>query len=256
MLRDVLFIMGMHRSGTSMTTRIVNLSGYTIGNESDLIKADSGNPTGYWEHRSFVSLNRKILAAHLMPKFVSEIFLPPLKKKACELVSNFKREGRLVLKDPIVSLILPFWIDVVHTCFPGENVKISTLICVRNPFDVSMSMKNRGLFINEINWWLWEKYIRAAIKNSEGLPRYMNHYENYLDERCDEEIKSLSAFLGVTLDDCRIKEIKQFINPDLKKKKRNTAKGIFKKKISRSARNLYLNLVRQKNRLSFEKQGF
>ena len=36
--------------------------GYTISNGADIIEADAGNPTGYWEHRSFVSLNRKLLA--------------------------------------------------------------------------------------------------------------------------------------------------------------------------------------------------
>jgi hypothetical protein len=77
----------MHRSGTSLTTRIVNIAGYTIGNAADIIKADAGNPTGYWKHRSFVSLNRKILFAYLMPNVLSKFLFPKLKQKASELIS-------------------------------------------------------------------------------------------------------------------------------------------------------------------------
>jgi hypothetical protein len=119
MLKDIVLIIGMHRSGTSLTTRIVNIMGYTIGNGADIIGADAGNPTGYWEHRSFVSLNRKLLAAYLMPKAVSNFLFPKLKQKAAELILSFKDSCRIVLKDPIASITLPFWHDVIKSCLAG-----------------------------------------------------------------------------------------------------------------------------------------
>jgi hypothetical protein len=237
MLKDIVLVIGMHRSGTSLTTRIVNIMGYTIGNEADIIEADAGNPTGYWEHRSFVSLNRKLLAAYLMPKVVSNFLFPKLKQKAAELILSFKDCSRIVLKDPIASITLPFWVEVIKTCLSGNDVKISTIICVRNPLDVSKSLQNRGLFLKNINCRLWEKYLSSAIKNSDGLPRHIIHYEHYFDEHCDAAIPELGGFLDANLNAGRINEIKQFINPALRES--NIGNRIWSYNLSRNVKALY-----------------
>jgi hypothetical protein len=57
-----LVVLGMHRSGTSAITRTVNLLGVPLGASDDLMPANEGNPTGYWESRALVDLNDEILA--------------------------------------------------------------------------------------------------------------------------------------------------------------------------------------------------
>src|SRR5205814_6120499 len=52
---------GMHRSGTSMTARLLNVMGTYMGEESDLVPATAENPEGYWEHQGFVDVNDEIL---------------------------------------------------------------------------------------------------------------------------------------------------------------------------------------------------
>src|SRR5204863_2465921 len=52
---------GMHRSGTSMTARLLNVMGTYLGEESDLVPATAENPEGYWEHTGFVDVNDEIL---------------------------------------------------------------------------------------------------------------------------------------------------------------------------------------------------
>ncbi len=243
---SVVFVIGMHRSGTSLTTRIVNIAGYTIGNSADIIGPDSGNPTGYWEHRSFVSLNRKIIACYLMPKFLSALFFSKLKKKAVELISSFKDCRKIALKDPIASITLPFWISAVREALPERDVKILVIICVRNPLDVSKSLQNRGLIITKINCGLWEKYISSAFKNSEGLPRHVVHYENYFDGECDNLINNLSSFLGINLTVEQALWIKSFIDPNLRES--DIGDGIWRSNLSIGAKQLYLNLLKQKNK--------
>lgn len=55
-------MLGMHRSGTSMITRALVCLGVDLGD--DLLDAVAGsNERGFWEDRSIVDLNDRLLAA-------------------------------------------------------------------------------------------------------------------------------------------------------------------------------------------------
>ncbi len=56
-----LCIAGMHRSGTSMVTRLLNLCGLEIGPQRDLLGPRSSNPEGFWENRRFIRINDAVL---------------------------------------------------------------------------------------------------------------------------------------------------------------------------------------------------
>src|SRR5215813_13113765 len=58
----VVCIAGMHRSGTSMVARLLNLAGVYLGREDELIPANQGNPEGHWEHARLVEINDAILS--------------------------------------------------------------------------------------------------------------------------------------------------------------------------------------------------
>ena len=53
----------MHRSGTSVLTRCMNLGGLYLGKPEDLIydPDNPSNPKGHWEHKEFVEINETIL---------------------------------------------------------------------------------------------------------------------------------------------------------------------------------------------------
>jgi Uncharacterized protein conserved in bacteria len=55
----VLLVLGMHRSGTSATTRVVNLLGANLGN--NLVQPGPDNPDGFWEHAEAVRINDALL---------------------------------------------------------------------------------------------------------------------------------------------------------------------------------------------------
>src|SRR5262249_23640698 len=59
----VVCIAGMHRSGTSMVARLLNLCGLYLGEDEDLMPSAADNPEGFWENLHFVDLNEKILSA-------------------------------------------------------------------------------------------------------------------------------------------------------------------------------------------------
>ena len=56
------FVLGMHRSGTSAATRLINLLGIETCVASDLLPWARDNPRGHWESRSLNDFNDRILA--------------------------------------------------------------------------------------------------------------------------------------------------------------------------------------------------
>ena len=56
-----LLVLGMHRSGTSALTRVLNLLGASLGD--DLMPPGDDNPLGFWEHLGIVSVHEALLVA-------------------------------------------------------------------------------------------------------------------------------------------------------------------------------------------------
>ena len=56
--KRAILVAGMHRSGTSALTRVLNLLGAEL--PSDLMPAASTNPTGPWEAIELVALNGRL----------------------------------------------------------------------------------------------------------------------------------------------------------------------------------------------------
>ena len=52
-------ILGMHRSGTSAVTRVLNLLGVELG--SHLMQPGKDNPSGFWEHQDVVAIHERLL---------------------------------------------------------------------------------------------------------------------------------------------------------------------------------------------------
>ena len=73
--RNVICTLGMHRSGTSLVSRMLNLLGVHLGTDQSLSGTNEDNPKGYWEHHTFALLNDEILARFLVeesrPRFNS-----------------------------------------------------------------------------------------------------------------------------------------------------------------------------------------
>src|SRR5919199_1007539 len=70
------FVLGMHRSGTSVATRLINLLGLPAPTEEDLLPPDRGNPRGYWESSSLVACNDRLLEALGSEMTCPEAFSP------------------------------------------------------------------------------------------------------------------------------------------------------------------------------------
>jgi len=62
-VRYGIFVIGMHRSGTSVVARAMNLLGVSLGKPEHIMRAaEDNNAEGFWENQLITDLNDEILA--------------------------------------------------------------------------------------------------------------------------------------------------------------------------------------------------
>ena len=101
----VICIIGMHRSGTSLVTRVLNLLGLDLGPEGHLMGPSAANETGHWESMPISDLNDEILA-RLGGSWREPPPLPPGWERRPDLADLRAQARRLVESDFGDS---PFW---------------------------------------------------------------------------------------------------------------------------------------------------
>lgn len=194
-------VLGFGRSGTSLTTRLLNLLGVDVGPQADLLAAaDGDNPRGYWEPRWMIELNDEILARlgtvwqqpfPAEPGWESRPELDDLRERARELLREKFGAARLWgWKDPRVMLTLPFWQQLV----PDARY----VICLRNPADVISSFQRRPEPNLALEEWgdLWMEYNARALRETRERPRMLVFYEDLFHDG-PGEIARMASFLGL-----------------------------------------------------------
>ena len=194
---NIVCVLGMHRSGTSLLTRILNLMGVSLGPEDTLGNPRDGNPTGHWELDEFMVLNDAILTAFggrwdsppIFPSgWESDPSLEAVKQRAQTFIQDtFGKTEMWGWKDPRNCLTLPFWQQLL------PNMRY--ILCLRNPVDVAQSLADRDNFPTEKSSSLWLRYVSSALAHSKGQPRLIIFYEDLMDNWLIE-LRRLAAFLG------------------------------------------------------------
>ena len=196
-------VAGMHRSGTSMIARLLNLCGMDLGLESDMMPASPANPEGYWEHVWFNYYNNRILetfrgAWDLVPAFPNQWQnLPELewaRKEAAERIAQFKTPV-WGWKDPRNSITLPFWRQLLP--------ELKVVICLRNPLDVAASLNKRGSASITSGLRLWWQYSSMLLLSTTPQNRVVTHFDTYFPDGA-AELRRVTAGLGMQTSDADI----------------------------------------------------
>lgn len=197
----MIFILGMHRSGTSAITRLVADMGAYLGPESLLLAPSADNPAGFWERKDVLNLNRALLAAQgcnwqQVEGFNSTRSAPPeLHEPMQACARQLSSHAPFVVKDPRFCLTLPYWRPLI----PSPVV----VLALRHPAAVSHSLQLRNAMPTEQGLALWEHYMTHALKNIDGLPVIRCQFESLLTEPEKETgalYKALARhFPGLTL---------------------------------------------------------
>src|SRR6266511_3546375 len=177
------FVLGMHRSGTSAATRLINLRGLQAPGEKELVPPSDKNPRGYWESMSLVAFTTRILTAVdcdmrcpiiLAPGWENDPRLDGLRQEADGVVRRVFPTPPWVWKDPRNCLAFAFWRSTL-------NVQPVVVLINRNPLEIAASaLRARGDTGKIYTLALWERYLRQALEQIAGLPVLVTSYDQLL----------------------------------------------------------------------------
>lgn len=112
----IIFLIGMHRCGTSLLTNCLVENGFDIGRSKNT-DIDWQNPNGYFENDSFTHFHEKLLKynnsdwCHINKEKMSynELHVTEYRKL---LIHEFNNEKIIVIKDPRLTFFVDFLKDV------------------------------------------------------------------------------------------------------------------------------------------------
>lgn len=178
-----LIVVGMHRSGTSVLARLLNLMGAYFAPEGMGTGANEENPKGFWERRDVRALNDFVLHGagcdwDRVSRFDTSAIPAPLlaefDKRATQIVLSMDANRPWFMKEPRLCLLLPLWRRVLEA-----PVVIHIL---RHPIEVASSLRTRNKIPMEAGLALWEVYNRSAAAGMEGLPRVVVQHRRLMQE--------------------------------------------------------------------------
>lgn len=178
-----LFVLGMHRSGTSLATELLTASGLFSGDCGDFHAANDQDPNGYWEHKDFFNINEFLLKEcggswdrpdQYGAKELDQVAKIEAETLALEAIAKLNSCPCWVVKDPRFSLTLPFWRELIPD--------LCVLVMHRNPAEVAQSLRNRNGFPLEYGIAIWDYYARAIHENTKGLRTTLLNYQHLLTE--------------------------------------------------------------------------
>ncbi len=161
--QSVLVITGMHRSGTSLVTSLLQSSGVFIGDR--LMNEGTGNSKGHFEDWDFVDLHRDCLTSQAINREgwttkANFSFSGEYLERAKILVAARMQYPIWGWKDPRTTLFLDCWQQLIP--------QAKFIFIYRSPWDVVDSLFRRGDLIfktePEIAIKTWFSYNLAILK--------------------------------------------------------------------------------------------
>jgi GT2 family glycosyltransferase/glycosyltransferase involved in cell wall biosynthesis len=199
--RRAIVVLGMHRSGTSALTRVINLLGADL--PSNLMGANWANEAGYFESNDLVTIHDAVLKSAgsdwqdwrpFNPDWYSSPAAPAFKERVLGVLRHDYSQSRLfVLKDPRACRFFPFCRDVLEEFGAAPAVAIP----VRNPLEVMASLRQRDGFPLAKAALIWLRHVIDAERTTRDLPRTVVTYDALLSD-WQGVIASLGAGLDVS----------------------------------------------------------
>ena len=221
-MRKIICVIGMHRSGTSVITRGVVALGAYPG--EFLIPATEDNLKGHWEDSRIVELNTRILEYlgfnwfdydhSVVDRFnqLLAMYQDQFLDRALSIISDlFSHSDCIVIKDPRMSILLPFW----KTVFLKLETEAQYIYVFRNPLEVAKSMNVRDEIDIEDGLRVWQ-YYNARLLNDMNTGVLFVCFHHFLI-KIDAEISRIADFCNLKESSKNLETFKnEFISYDLK----------------------------------------
>jgi hypothetical protein len=240
-----IFVLGMHRSGTSATTRVVNLLGVPTVAGDDLLPPARLNPTGFWESASLNNLNDEILRrfggdSGKPPQFAAGWELDPrlagLHVRAERCLRETFPTGEWIWKDPRNCLTLPFWRRI-------STARAVALIVYRNPLEVAASLLAHHAVPKRAALRLWERYLRDALLHASDLPSFVVDYSDLVADPAlaAANLHGFLTYCGMRLPplDGDSQDVASFVTDTLRHYRADPAELVRDRDVTAAQRRLY-----------------
>jgi GT2 family glycosyltransferase len=207
---ELVVILGIHRSGTSLLAGGVEALGFDLRLEND--ESDKHNPTGYKEQAEIRTFNDRLLS-HLETSWDDWSFRSGLINwdtpdmyywvlEALEILARVFAGGhKCALKDPRITTLFPFWQRVLSK----TTWKVRFLLVLRNPEEVAISQvtratgdPDRNQLIREADPMLalWAVTMHELLK-SPPEQGFLAVDFNLLQSKPDTELKAVADYLDL-----------------------------------------------------------
>ncbi|HEV2264779.1 MAG TPA: glycosyltransferase [Stellaceae bacterium] len=232
--RRAVFVLGMHRSGTSAVTRVLNLLGVELGH--GLMAASPDNERGYWEHLAIVQEHDQLLEA-LGSSWDDVRALPADWTKNPAAVSAAHRLRAIVerefnaaplwgLKDPRLCRLLPLWLPLLRTM----RITPHFILVLRHPAEVAASLAKRDRKSRAAAALLWLRHMLEAEHATRGLPRTIVNFADLIENppNWSAEFRRVAAECGLAWSNgyqAVDAAVGAFLSPDLRHHQTTTASG-------------------------------
>ena len=184
--RRCLLVLGMHRSGTSALTRVLNLLGADL--PATLAPPSDDNETGFWESLRLVDYHDHLLSEAgsvwgdwraLDLNRISMVRRTEIKRKIAELVEEEYGSSRFfVLKDPRICRFLPIYAELLSE----RGIVPSYVVSLRNPLAVAASLAARNGLTVGFACLVWLGHVLEAERATRRARRVFVAYERMLSD--------------------------------------------------------------------------
>lgn len=195
----IVFVLGMHRSGTSLTAELLNVLGATL--PAPLLELqESVNATGFWEDETVVEINEKILAGFnsswydlaAVGSYTLEGIDAKLLSTARDHVERYYRGANLsLLKDPRLCRLMFVWARI----FEEANFSTSCIYVMRHPLEVAASLNKRDDIAVIHGVILWIIYTLESLSSFKHTSSMVLSYQSFFDDS-KKVLDELSAGLS------------------------------------------------------------
>ncbi len=249
-----IIITGMHRSGTSLLAEALHSCGLAVAEK--LIAPDPAvNPRGFWEDEQIVQINEDIFSAidsswfdiKPLPSHWWQLDeLNNLRTRAKDhLAASYDNKNPVLIKDPRLSRLLPFWLPL----FTQINFDVHVITVTRHPSEVARSLAARDSLPETYGHLLWLRYTRELIALSKEQAMSTVDYNDVLQEPQQVVTDLLSR---VELDQPDVPDLVDIADNNLRHHK--VENSVAASEIERYAADVYQRLLGQDHLEEFDIQ--
>ncbi len=173
--KNLIFVIGMHRSGTSALCNTLNDLGVYFGHNFIETQLEI-NALGFWENKKCAEINEEIFRllginwydiCLLEHNWWSEDKFDKIKGEIRQFItSEFDANNLIAIKDPRLCKVLPLWKSALET----SDCQLSAIVISRAPEEVALSLLKRDGLPKEYSYLLWSSYVLEAEENVSVLP--------------------------------------------------------------------------------------